>query len=238
MNRLKRLLLIGILIVAMIIVVIFSSLMIWGQFTIGLDFEKLGTIYIKTLIWMTLIIATLLSTLIDNLNALKKENKKRHEKYYDISDFELGFTIKMDFLKVFKISFNNTFKEPIFYLFIGIIVLPQFQDKSFLEPFNMVNVLTMIAAMALGMIAFSILHAFGNYIQTYGYGKELHLSISHQGLFFKDKRGLRHIPNSKIKKLNENDLFLILRINVFQRIYILKDLFDKTDLDKIRKNLT
>jgi len=204
----------------------------------GFNFEKSGTVYIISLIWMILIISTLLSTLIDNIVYLRKTNKRRRAEPYNILDFELGFTIKMDFWSVFKISINNTFKEPIFYLFTGIFVLPLFQEKDFTEPFKIVNVLIVFGTLGLGMIILSFLNSVLNYIQTYGSGKVLNITISHHGLYFKNERGVRHIPKSRIRKFHENDLFLIFGINRFSRIYILKDLFETSDLQKIRKNLS
>ncbi|MCB2221609.1 MAG: hypothetical protein KQI35_14530 [Bacteroidetes bacterium] len=240
MNRLIRLLIIIILILLMLVVGILTFGLIWSEFIVEADFETSGTGFNKTIIWMFLIFSTLLSTLIENINSLIKHSKTSTSKgkYYDISDFEFVYTIKMDFWRVFKISFCNTFREPIFFLFTGIFVLPLFQDKEFIDPFNFTNILIMIMAIGLGMIILSFLHSVFNYILTYGSGKELNLTISQLGLFFKDKKGTRHLAWSKIKKIQESDLFIIFKVNRFYRLYILKDLIDKTDLGKIRKNLT
>lgn len=179
MNVFKGLGLILISIVALLTLSIFTVALVISQQS---DFSGTGSAINKTIVWFVIVGAVAINGVLKGIKQLRKQSVCSKSIIDDLNNSELHFTLELQPFDLYRVALVKTFSDPLTYLFVSFFVIPQFQNTSFVEPINLVNILIISMTVLIGNLVLAHINmvVYLNWVFS-GY-KQVKYQVSKDGI--------------------------------------------------------
>lgn len=211
--------------------------LILSEFYVETDFEKTGTAINKSIVWLILFGFMAINGLIYGIKLImpvkdyKKQTNTATNRIIEIKSIP-----RFDIL--LRTTYTDTLVESLIYLLVGVIVLPQIQDKSFIEPFNLLNIVLLLFIVVGTPLLLRITFIAFRYFISFRNIKEIKHLISEVGIEIRAGNKVLKFDWDTIKSFQETPKLFKIKQSKGNLIHIFKEFIEQTDLDNLRKILS